>query len=120
MSYQRHQRVESLIQKELNKIILREIEFPAGVLVTITEVVIQKDLDFATINFSVIPVQRSNEVLEMLSRAQRRLKHLLYEKIHIKPMPELRFKIDYGMEKAAEIEKKFLEMEKIEKNKKSL
>jgi len=116
-SYHRHQRVESLIQEELNKIILREIEFPAGVLVTITEVAIQKDLDFATINFSVIPIQQSNQVLEMLSKAQRRLKHLLYEKIHIKPMPELRFKIDYGLENAAELEKTFINLEKQEENK---
>ena len=53
----------------------------------------------------------------MLSKAQRRLKHLLYEKIHIKPMPELRFKIDYGLENAAELEKTFINLEKQEENK---
>lgn len=116
MSYQRHQRVESLILEELNKVILREMEFSAGTLVTVTEIAVQKDLDFATVNFSVIPVQKSNEVLEILNKNRRRLQHLLYEKIHIKPMPELRFKIDYGMENAAEIEKTFLEIEKNKEN----
>lgn len=115
MSYQRHQRVESLIREELNKILLKEAEFD-GALVTVTAVAVQKDLDYANISISVIPVEKNEEVLKLLEANRRRLQHLLYEKIHIKPMPEIRFKSDLGMEKAAEMERAFLEIEKEKEN----
>ncbi|MDP3999373.1 MAG: 30S ribosome-binding factor RbfA [bacterium] len=114
--FHRHQRVESLIMEELNKILLKEMEFPTGTLVTITSVEAQKDLEYALINVSVLPTQNSNEVLEMLTKRQKYLQHLLLEKIHIKPMPEIRFRIDYGLENAAELEKTFIEIEKQEKS----
>lgn len=109
--FQRHQRVESLIREELNKIILRELEFD-GALVTVTEVAAQKDLDYADIQISVLPTEKSGEVLKTLGKNRRRIQHLLLEKIHIKPMPEIRFVSDIGLEKAAELEKKFLDIEK--------
>lgn len=114
-SYKRHQRVESLIQEELSKIILKELEFPAD-LVTITGVEVQKDLDTATILVSVIPTQKSEDVLKKLNKSARALRFLLLKKINIKPLPQLNFKIDYGMEKAAEIERAFLKIEKEEGN----
>ena len=55
--FQRHQRVESLIQEELNQIILKEAEFP-GALVTVTAVMVQKDLDYANVMISVIPGEK--------------------------------------------------------------
>jgi len=113
--FQRYQRVESLIREELNKIILRELEFP-GALVTVTEVNVQKDLDYANISVSVIPLDKNEEVLKLLGKNRRRLQHFLLEKIHIKPMPEIRFELDTGLEKAAEMEKAFLEIEKEEKS----
>lgn len=111
MTYQRHQRVSSLVQEEFNKIILRELDF-GGALVTVTEVDVQKDLDCATVNFSVIPVEKSKAVLEILNKNRRHLQHLLLKKINIQPMPEIRFRIDYGPEKAAALEKTLLDIEK--------
>lgn len=111
MAYQRHQRVESLIEDELNKLILRELEFP-GALVTITRIDVQKDLDYVSVGVSAIPGEKLSEALEILNKNRGRLQHLLLRKINIKPMPELRFREDVGLEKAAEIEKKFLELEK--------
>src|SRR3989344_5113042 len=106
--YQRHQRVESLIQEELNKIILKEAEFP-GALVTVTAVIAQKDLDYANIMISVIPGEKSKEVFSVLEKRRAHFQHLLLKKINIKPMPEIRFKLDEGLERAAEIERQFLE-----------
>ena len=114
--YQRHQRIESLIIEELNKIILRELEF-SGALVTITEVEAQKDLDYAIIYVSVLPSAKSEEALKQLNNNRKQLQHLLLRKIEIRPMPELRFQIDRGLEKAAEIERKFIDIEREEKNK---
>lgn len=115
MAFLRCQRVSSLILEELNKIIIRELEFP-GALATITSVDVLKKLDYATINISVIPTQKSNEVLKILNKNKKHLQYLLLKKINIKPMPEISFKIDFGLEKAAEVEKDLMDIEKQNKN----
>lgn len=111
LPYYRHQRVESLIQKELNNLILKEVEF-FGALVTIVSVQAQKDLEYVDIGISVIPTAKSEEALKILNKRKKHLQFLLLRKINIKPMPEIRFKIDYGIAKASELEKKFIEIEK--------
>ena len=107
--FQRHQRVESLIKEELSKLVIKELEFP-GALVTITNVDVQKDLDYANVKASVIPKEKDAAVLKILQKSQKYLTHLMIKKLNIKPMPEIRFEIDYGMEKAAELEKVFLDL----------
>lgn len=114
MAYQRHQRVESLIREELDKIIIKELEF-SGALVTVTSIDVQKDLDYADIGVSVIPAEKGERALEKLNKNRKELQHLLLKKINIRPMPELRFRLDIGLEKAAELEKAFIEIEKEEK-----
>lgn len=104
----RPERVSSLIQEELNKVIAREIEFP-DYLVTVTFVDVDAKLERAIVNFSVIPSKNSEDVLRALDKAAGHLRHLLLKKISIKPMPRLYFKIDHGPEKAAEIEKLLME-----------
>ena len=102
------------MSEQLDKLILKELEFP-GALVTVTGVDIQKDLDYAAVNVSVLPSAKEDEVLKILTKNQKHLQHLLLRKINIKPMPEIRFKIDIGLERAAEVEKALLEIEKEEK-----
>jgi ribosome-binding factor A len=112
----RVERVNNLILEELSKIIAKEMEFPA--LVTLTEVSVSKDMDEALVRFSVLcpygtspvgrPLDKAEEVLKILNKNLRHLQHLLLRKINIKPMPQIRFEIDYGLEKAAEVEKLLL------------
>ncbi len=121
----RQERVASLIQEELGKIISRNIDF-AGCLVTITNVGIDEKLTQATVNFSVLSPcdgcptrsseqcaegapQSSQSVLKILEKNRSHLQYLLMKKINIKPMPQIVFKIDRGLEKAAELEKLLLE-----------
>ena len=99
----RVERVNNLIQEELSKIIVKELEFPA--LVTITEVETSKDLLRALVRFSVLPSEKSEEIFKILNKNLRHLQYLLIKKINIKPMPQISFEIDRGLEKAAEVEK---------------
>ncbi len=126
----RQERVASLIQEELGKIILREIDF-AGCLMTITSVEIDRKLSQAIVNFSVLSPcdgcparsleqcaegipQNYQSVLKILEKNRSHLQYLLMKKINIKPMPQIIFKIDRGLEKAAEVEKLLLK-DKIKK-----
>lgn len=106
--YQRNERVSELIRKELGELILRELEFD-GAIMTIVDVEVTKKIDYARVHISVIPSTKANDVLYVLNSAKRRLQGDLLRKINIRPMPELSFVIDHGTEKAAEIEKVFIE-----------
>ncbi len=119
----RQERLASLIQEELSKIISREIDF-ANCLVTITNVEIDEKLSRAVIKFSVLspcsgcpmnaqcqeekPKNDFESVLNILEKNRRNLHHLLAQKIKVKPMPQIVFKIDRGLEEAAEVEKLLL------------
>ena len=106
----RKDRLNSLIREELSKIILREMYFE-NALVTITEVESADDLEYATVNVSVLPAAKSEKVLEELNNRHNFLFHLLRKKIRINMLPDIRFKIDTGIEQAAKIEKILIEEE---------
>lgn len=104
----RTERVSGLIQEQLGLLLQREMEFP-GALVTITDIEANKKLDNAIVKVSVIPKSQSSKVLEALDKEAPRLQHLLLKKINIKPMPRIKFEIDFGTENAAVIEKILIE-----------
>ena len=105
MKFFRSQRVESLIAGELGKIIIREVEFPVGSLVTIVRVDVDKKIARAKVFMSVIPSKIEEAALRILTARAGELQHLLMKKINIKPMPRILFEIDHGNEHAAHIEK---------------
>ncbi|MEK9183794.1 MAG: 30S ribosome-binding factor RbfA [Patescibacteria group bacterium] len=104
----RKEKIGSLILEELNNILIREIEFKDA-LVTLTDVDVSSDLEIAKVGFSVIPSEKSDYVLKILNKFKGRLQFWLLKKINIRPMPKLMFKINYGIENAAEVEKLLLE-----------
>jgi ribosome-binding factor A len=120
----RPEQVANLIREELSKIISKEIEFP-DLLVTITDVKVDSKLNQAIVSFSVLamcggcPMAGACHEIEqakyfesaskILEKNRKHLQYLLMKKINIKPMPQIIFKIDYGLEKAAEIEKLLLD-----------
>ena len=101
-------RVQKLVREELSKIILRELEF-GEVLVTITEVAVDKKLEMAKVGVSVMPIGAAAKVLKTLGDSAPRLQYLLMKKINIKPMPRIYFELDRGPENAAAVEKALLE-----------
>ena len=104
----RKERLSDLIIEELNKLINREIEFE-GALVTLTDVEVTKDLEQAVVKFSVIPSEKAEKVLDILQKFRSRLQFWLIRKLNIKPVPQLEFEIDRGLDKAADVEKKLLQ-----------
>ena len=100
-------RVGDLIQKELSEIIAREFEFDDALL-TITSVEVDKKMERALVNISVIPSTKLEEAVKKLEKAQGFLYHLLFKKLNIKPMPHLMFRPDRGFENAAIIEKRLM------------
>lgn len=99
----------------LNELILRQIETP-NALATITDVEVTKDLERAVVKFSVLPSEKSADVLKILEKARGELQFQLSRKLNIKPMPKIVFEIDYGPERAAGVEKALMKENKVEKS----
>jgi len=99
----RKERFNSLIREELAKIILREINLE-GALITLTEVQIADDLKSANAYVSILPSEKKENVLKILSRSRNFLQGILMKKIR-QVLPTINFKIDEGIENAAKLEK---------------
>jgi len=111
MKFHRPQRISSLIREVLGMMMERELEFP-GALVTLTDVEVNDEMEHAVVNFSVLPSEKSERVLEILNKLKKNLQFKLGRKLNIRPMPEIMFRIDYGLKNAAAVEKALLESEK--------
>lgn len=108
MKHFRKERMESLVREELARMVAQELEFK-GMLVTVTSVEAHDDLDEAAVKISVLPSERAEDALKIARAFERRFHGFLIKKLSIRPVPHLRFVIDHGPEKAAEIEKKLIE-----------
>lgn len=111
----RIERVESLIQEELGRIILKEIEFPAGSLVTITRVSCSVDLANANVFVAVLPEANAKRVLEILGKMVYVLQQFLNKRLRMRPIPKIRFVEEKETARAAKIEGLIREIEKEEK-----
>ncbi|OGY43327.1 MAG: ribosome-binding factor A [Candidatus Buchananbacteria bacterium RIFCSPHIGHO2_02_FULL_38_8] len=97
--------INEIIKYEVNNLLLTEIDWPKGCLVTITSVGTSKDLRYTKIWISVIPDIFTQKVLDILKKNIGHLQFLLNKKLSTKPLPRLNFAIDETEKKAAEIEK---------------
>ncbi|MEK7574319.1 MAG: 30S ribosome-binding factor RbfA [Patescibacteria group bacterium] len=93
MNY-RNLRLANLIQEELGKMILREVEFPKSTLVTIVGVEVINDLRQAKIKLGIIPATAAKEALDILERNKSFLQYSLMKKINIKQVPRIEFELN--------------------------
>ncbi|HNU96742.1 MAG TPA: 30S ribosome-binding factor RbfA [Candidatus Portnoybacteria bacterium] len=96
-------RVNSLMQEKIAEILQREI-FIKDVFITVQNVDVSKDLNYAKIKISVFPFKESKKVLEILKKQSSNLQRILNEKVTIKFVPRIRFVLDRIEEKAVRVE----------------
>jgi len=84
-------RVNQLIKREISQVILREIDFPKNLLVTITRVETSVDLEEAKIYVSVIPEDQTSRVLHVLETQVYNLQQKLNKRLEMRPTPRIRF-----------------------------
>ena len=92
MKHHRKERIGSLIQEELGKIIQKEVEFDRAV-VTIVDVSVSDDLEDAIVKLGVFPPEKGPDVLLGLVKARPRLQFLLHRKLNIRPMQKIIFQL---------------------------
>lgn len=100
----RSERVGSVIQRELSKMIVRDIELSGG-FITVVDVLVDKKLEHARAHVSVLPASLETTALRALNMKIGEFQHALNRKMNIRPMPLISFVVDRGNENAARVEK---------------
>jgi ribosome-binding factor A len=111
----RIQRVNQLIKKELGQIILRGIEFPKDVLVTITRVETSVDLNQTQIFISCLPETQSKNILEILNRQIYNIQQKLNKRLKMKFIPRIEFREERKTREAGQVEEILEELKNKEK-----
>jgi ribosome-binding factor A len=101
----RMKRINDRFKEVLSLILINKLEDPRLVDVSVTDVKVDRELDFANIYVSALSgSKRSKEVLEGLNHARGYLKHELANEIDLRVMPKLRFFWDPTPERADRID----------------
>lgn len=108
-------RVNQLIKKELSQIILREIDFPKDVLVTVTQVETSADLNIAKVFISVLPEDKTPLILENLNKQIYFLQQELNHRLKMRPIPRITFKEEKKILEASRIEEVLVKLNKEKK-----
>ena len=97
-------RVNQLIQRELSQIVLREIEFPSDVLVTVTRVETTSNLIESKVYVSVMPEEKTSKVFQILNREVYELQQKLNQRLRMRPIPRIKFIEEKETKEARKIE----------------
>ena len=104
MSKQRPERVQEALRQEISNIVQREIKDPRLGFITITKVDLTKDLRYARIYFSVLGENKDKLLaLKGLNSAKGYIKGLIGDRIKLRFMPQIEFRIDTSLEHTKEI-----------------
>jgi len=89
----RNLKMASLIQEELSKLFVRELNFN-DTLVTIINVEVDEDLLHSRVKLGIIPYEKGPEIYFLLQKHRGHLQHMLLKKLKIKPLPHIAFEIE--------------------------
>lgn len=109
----RPERVQEALRQEISLIVQTEIKDPRLGFITITKVDLTKDLRYARVYFSVLGKNADkNKALKGLNSAKGYIKGLVADRIKLRFMPEISFKIDDTLEHTQHIYELLNRMEK--------
>lgn len=100
----RIEKVNQLIKKELSQIILREIDFPDNVLVTLTRIDTSPNLIEARVFLSTMPESRARETLDILNKSIYTIQQALNKRLVMRPMPKIMFREEKEVSEAGRVE----------------
>ncbi|MBM3250943.1 MAG: 30S ribosome-binding factor RbfA [Candidatus Nealsonbacteria bacterium] len=97
-------RVNSLIKKELSQILSREVDFPQGVLVTVTRVETTSNLIEAKVYVSLLGEKQAENVFKILNNNIYHIQQILNKRLKMRPIPKIIFKKEEKTGEASKIE----------------
>ena len=110
----RTEKINSLLEHEVGKIVLKEFYFP-GTMITLTHVDTSANLIEAKVYISTYPETRLEEIVEILNRNVYGVQHQINRLLRMRPIPKLKFVKDKDLIKAGKMEELLVKI-KEEKN----
>ncbi len=101
----RSEQVAERIHRLVGEVFERDLEFPDGVLPTISRVDVEPDLKRANIYITVLPFNRSEDVMLYLIQNRKRVQQQVVKQLTMKFVPQLFFISDAQTEHADQIER---------------
>jgi ribosome-binding factor A len=113
----RAQRIADRIREELSEILINLTSDPRLSGVSVTDVKVDRELEYANIYYSSVEgSDRAEEILEGFRHAQGFLRSELARRIQLKSFPRLRFHYDPTFEKAENLERLFASLQEEKKD----
>ena len=100
----RVEKVNSLLQQEIGKIIHRDFDFGPENLITITRVNTSSNLIEAKVFVSVFPDKSSKQIIDKLNRAIYTTQKKINRILNMRPIPKIKFVIDKNPSQAGRVE----------------
>lgn len=97
-------KINQLLQEELGAILLRELELPDGVLVTVTRVDASGNLQEAKVYISVMPEAKLQDVFNVLQKNIYAVQQILNKRLKMRPVPRIKWVIETKTSEAQRIE----------------
>ena len=105
METTRQQKVNSLLQKDLADILLRDVTVP-NTMISVTRVNITPDLSLARVNISIFATQDKAVAFKQIQAKKGEIRHLLGERVkrQLRVVPDLQFFLDDSLDRIERID----------------
>ena len=105
METQRQQKINSLLQKDLADILLREVIVP-NTMISVTRVNVTPDMSIARVNLSIFATTDKTVALKHIQTRKSEIRRLLGERVkhQLRIVPDLQFFIDDTLDRIDRID----------------
>jgi ribosome-binding factor A len=100
----RIEKVNSLLEHEISKILLRDFAFSPEILVTLTHVDTTANLIEAKVYISVFPDAKADPILNALQKSVYDVQYKINRTLRQRPIPKIRFVKDVAISRAGKVE----------------
>jgi len=108
-------KVNSLLEHEINRILLHDFNFSPDVLVTLTRVEATANLIEAKVFISVLPDIKADQTIATLKSNIRDIQQKINKTLNMRPVPRIMFIKDKVIKEAGKIEELLAQLKKDEK-----
>ncbi len=111
----RKEKLDMMLQKELSRMLFKELDLPSNIVVTVTRVEVSLNGFSAKVYISVLPTEKQGDILKMLGRKVYFIQQGINKKLKIRPVPRIQFVKETKTEEAARIEEILKQIKDLEK-----
>ncbi len=90
----RLEKINELMKQEVGKLILKEVDIPLNVLVTVTKAQTSPNLKNSIIYITTLPEKAGKDIINELGLRIYDIQKSLNRRLYMKPVPKIEFKID--------------------------